>query len=170
MVSNKKGISLADMYPAVLIIILVGILLGVGIYAMITISQSIVPAQAVANETVTPTTAGTAVATATDCAFNTFAVTLVTNASGGEIIASGNYSTDATAGTIRNITALYGADDWNVTYTYLGGEGIGYCTALETSTTGIGTFANWIAVIVVVIAAAIVLGIVMRSFSKNNAV
>ena len=43
-------------------------------------------------------------------------------------------------------------------------------TALNTTIAGLGGFANWIAVIVVVIAAAIVLGIVLSSFGRGAGV
>jgi type II secretory pathway component PulF len=83
---RKKGLSLGDMYPAVLAIVLVGIVLGIGIYVL--------------------------------------------------------------QQTESNIT--------------------GGSTAINTTVTGLGTLASWIAVIVVVIAAAIVLGIVIGSFGKGS--
>ena len=85
---NKKGLTLGDMYPAVLTIVLVGIILGIGLYVL---------AQVEAN------------------------------------IAGGS-------------------------------------TEINTTITGLGGMASWIAVIVVVIAAAVVLGIVISSFGKNTAV
>ncbi len=87
--TKKKGMSLGDMYPAVLTIVLVGIVLGVGLYVL-----------------------------------STFATQL---------------STDAVA------------------------QG-----AVNTTIAGLSTFADWIAIIVVVIAAAIVLGVVMTSFGARG--
>jgi type II secretory pathway component PulF len=85
---NKKGMALGDMYPAVLMIVLVGIVLGVGLYVL-----------------------------------TNFTLNLGTSA-------------DAQ-------------------------------TAVNTTITGLGTFADWIAIIVVVIAAAIVLGVVLSSFGQK---
>ena len=83
---NKKGLSLGDMYPAVLTIVLIGIVLGIGLYVLAQVE---------------------------------------TNISGGS-------------------------------------------TAINTTITGLGGLASWIAVIVVVIAAAVVLGIVISSFGSRS--
>jgi len=87
MLKNKRGMSLGDMYPAVLTIVLIGIILGIGLYVLAEVNDNI-----------------------TD--------------------------TDATA-------------------------------AINDTIDGLGDFSGWIAVIVVVIAAAIVLGIVLRSFGTG---
>lgn len=84
----KKGMGLNDMYPAVLIIVLVGIVLGIGMYVLSQVTTEI---------------------------------------------------TDSDAQ-----------------------------TAINETIDGLGGFSGWIAVIVVVIAAAIVLGIVLRSFGTSG--
>jgi len=86
---KKKGMSIGDMYPAVLTIVLVGIVLGIGLYVLATFSDQI--------------------------------------------------STSETAQ-----------------------------EAVNTTITGLATFADWIAIIVVVIAAAIVLGVVLSSFGQRG--
>ena len=83
---NKKGLSLGDMYPAVLTIVLIGIVLGIGLYVLAQVESNI--------------TGGSA--------------------------------------------------------------------QINTTITGLGGLANWIAVIVVVIAAAVVLGIVISSFGSRS--
>jgi len=83
---NKKGLSLGDMYPAVLTIVLIGIVLGIGLYVLAEVES--------------------------------------------------------------NIT--------------------GGSSQINTTITGLGGLANWIAVIVVVIAAAVVLGIVISSFGSRS--
>jgi len=87
MLKDKRGLSLGDMYPAVLTIVLVGIVLGVGLYVLATFS-------------------------------------------------------DQVTGTAN--------------------------TAVNATITGLATFADWIAIIVVVIAAAIVLGVVLSSFGGRS--
>ena len=89
---SKKGMGLGEMYPAVLLLVLVGIVLGIGLYILVEISDQ---------------------------------------------IASGSVA---------------GAQ------------------AINTTVTGLGGLATWIAVIVVVIAAAIVLGIVISSFGSQRGV
>jgi len=88
--TSKKGMTLNDIYPAVLTIVLIGIILGIGIYVLAEVDDNI---------------------------------------------------TDATAS-----------------------------SAINTTISGLADFASWIAVIVVVIAAAIVLGIVLSSFGRRPGV
>jgi type II secretory pathway component PulF len=83
---DKKGLMLGDLYPAILTIVLVGIVLGVGLYVLNQVEA--------------------------------------------------------------NIT--------------------GGSTAINTTITGLGGLASWIAVIVVVIAAAVVLGVVIGSFAPRR--
>ena len=85
--NKKKGMTLGDMYPAVLTIVLIGIVLGIGLYVLTEVDDEIDDADA--------------------------------------------------------------------------------SSAINETVQGLGDFAGWIAVIVVVIAAAIVLGVVMRSFGAG---
>lgn len=87
---NKKGLTLGDAYPAILTIVLVGIVLGIGLYVLSQVDTQI---------------------------------------------------TDATASDAINDTMV-----------------------------GLATFSSWIAVIVVVVAAAIVLGVVLSSFGTKQGV
>lgn len=86
LLKNKKGISLGDLYPAVLTIVLIGIILGIGLYVLNQVEANI---------------------------------------SGGS-------------------------------------------EYINTTITGLGGLASWIAVIVVVIAAAVILGIVISSFGSRS--
>ena len=166
----KKGINLGDLYPAVLSIILIGIALGVGIFVLDETADAISTQANVATfEQVTPTDAGVSVAAATNCGFHNFAVTAVANNSGTAIVA-GNYTVNAGVGTITNTTSEF-PTAWNVSYTNdqadtgLAGNP---CTSLATTITGAGGLADWIAVLIVVIAAAVVLGIVINSFGRRE--
>ena len=85
---NKKGMTLGDIYPAVLTIVLIGIVLGIGLYILAEVDDEI---------------------------------------------------TDVEASSALNETIV-----------------------------GLGDFAGWITIIVVVIAAAIVLGIVLSSFGGGQ--
>lgn len=86
LLKNKKGISLGDLYPAVLTIVLIGIILGLGLYVLNQVESKI---------------------------------------TGGS-------------------------------------------SYINTTVTGLGGLADWIAVIVVVIAAAVILGIVISSFGSRS--
>ncbi len=85
---DKRGMSLGDIYPAVLTLVLVGIVLGLGIYILSSVDDNI---------------------------------------------------SDTTAS-----------------------------EAINDTLTGVAGFSDWIAIIVVVIAAAIVLGIVLSSFGRGQ--
>ena len=175
MVKGKKAVSMGSMYPAVLTIVVVGIVLGIGLLILAQTQTATTFQKTVVNESVTPTDSGTAVATATDCAFNTFAVTQALNATTYTVIGAGNYSVEASTGKIINLTSEYVDSAWNVTYTYYSGEdgdasSDNYCDAFSNTITGTAGLASWIAVIVVVLAAAIVLGIVLGSFGRGPGV
>ena len=86
LLKNKKGLMLGDLYPAVLTIVLIGIILGIGLYVLNQVEANIAGGSSAINDTIT----------------------------------------------------------------------------------GLGGFASWIAVIVVVIAAAVILGIVISSFGTRQ--
>ena len=50
---NKKGLALNDMYPAVLTIVLVGIVLGIGLYVLAQVEKNITGGSATINTTIT---------------------------------------------------------------------------------------------------------------------
>jgi len=88
LMKDKKGLTLGDIYPAVLTLVLIGIILGIGLYVLAEVDDQITDTEA--------------------------------------------------------------------------------SDAINDTITGLGDFAEWIAVIVVVIAAAIVLGIVLSSFGRGT--
>lgn len=174
---NKKGaMSLGMLYPTVLTIIIVGILLGIGIYTLSEVSKGVSADNiVVVNESVTfenVTNAGAYVTTYDDCAARNFVITSVWNASDGLIPAS-NYTFSST-GLLTAVTGSPYTDvKANVSYSYTGTarqSTTDPCTTLTTSSTGVGNFASWIAVIIVVLAASIVLGIIISSFGRRSGV
>ena len=171
---NKKGMSLGDLYPAVLTLVIIGILLGIGIYTLDQVAEGVASEDiTVTNETITLGTTAISVDTADDCQAREFAIVALINATGGEAVLATNY-TFSTAGLL---TGASGADEFNntstkISYTYTGTTATSStdaCEALGTSVTGTGGFASWIAIIVVVLAAAIILGVVLSSFGRNSA-
>lgn len=167
---NKKGASLGSMYPAVLAIVIVGILIGVGLYVLDSTAEAVSNTKiTVTNETGLNFTAGDTLAKSTECGADNFVITVVDN--GTDVIPSTFYSVDIDTAVLSNLTADIGYDLLNVSYTYDGTTRTGStdtCEVLGTAGTGIGGLASWIAVIVVVLAAAIVLGIVLSSFGRGT--
>ena len=88
MFNDKKGMTLGDIYPAVLTIVLIGVILGIGLYVLSQVESQI------------------------------------SNNDAG--------------------------------------------TAVNTTISGLGDFADWIGIIVVVIAAAVIIGLVVRSFGMGG--
>lgn len=172
---NKKGVALNGLYAAVLAIIVVGIAIGIGIYVLNqTALATSTTAYTTLNETITPSSVGGGVllSGSSYCGAQTFAIKVVQNKTSGALISSGNYTLGASSGRLNNLTPQY-TGDWNVSYTFTAtadNSTTSSCRVLTTTGTGIGNMSDWIAVIVVVLAASIVLGIVISSFRGRTGV
>jgi len=171
---DKRGLGINDLYPIILTIAAVAILIGI-VMMVLTEWQEVTSNKEITtfNETLTNpnvTEVGASVGNATVCGFSNFAVIIARNASGvseGCIIDAANYTVDADTGTIfasTDITAEYNNTAWNITYSFnYGGES---CQATLDVIDDLTDFIPWIGIILLVIAAAIVLGIVISSFRK----
>jgi len=161
--------SIGDMYPAVLTIVLVGIVLGVGLYVLSTFHDQITPDVAGTQNLINASSGSTTLTDAALTNFNLSSVDSVINASA----VAGTFTnyTFTEAGVITwgvDIVANADLDLLNVTYTYTYDADNSAQKAISTTATGLATFADWIAIIVVVIAAAIVLGVVLTSFGRRR--
>ena len=166
-IQNKKGMSIGDMYPAILTILMVGIVLGVGLYVLSTFHTAIGTDYAGTQDAINTSTGTT---TLTDAALAEFKLgTLTTTYTNGSALTN---FTDTDAGVITwgaDIVAGAATSLVNVTYAYNYDATDSPEEGVTTTITGLATFADWIAIIVVVIAAAIVLGVVLSSFGgKRN--
>ena len=164
----KKGMSIGDLYPAVLTIVLVGMMLGVGLFILSTLHDSIATSYTGSQVAINTTTGTTTLTDAALAEFNMTAITVVlTNGS----TTSTNYTYTA-AGVITwgtdmvayAATSLVNASSYTYTYDATNSPE----QSITTSIAGVATFADWIAIIVVVIAAAIVLGVVLSSFGRRQ--
>ena len=166
---------LDDLYPAVITLLLIGVVLGIGIFILTELGDNLsTTVGTVTNETgLGINSTVTTVDYATAAGFNSFALSsCFANATGGgtlgtpnQSIVAANWTTVADTGTITNATALEW-DDVKCSYTYK--YGTEASSVVDTTKTATATFADWIAIIVVVIAAAIVLGIVLSSFGRRQ--
>ena len=173
---NKKGLTLNSLYPAVLAVIVVGLLLGIGIY-VIAETRTAIAVDYSANQSINISSGSATLAQASSSGFG-----YVTNPAtvfkwdNGTIISSpADYNiTKAGAVTVSpKIVAIYSITNTTimaVTYSYNYDATDSPEKSLSTSSTGVSGFASWIAIIVVVLAAAIVLGIVLSSFGKTSSV
>ena len=165
-IQDKKGMSIGDMYPAVLTIVLVGIVLGVGLYVLATFHDQIATTVTGGQTSINASTATTTLTESTATNYNVSAITAV-NLTGGALT---NF-TFTGAGVItwgNDIVTNANTMLVNVTTTYITDDNDNPATVITSTVTGLSTFADWIAIIVVVIAAAIVLGIVLTSFGRKR--
>ena len=166
-IKQKKGMSIGDMYPAVLTIVLIGIVLGIGLYVLSTFHDTITPATAGSQDGINSSTGSTTLTDSTLAQFDVSALVAINGTGGGTLT---NY-TFTSAGVITwgaDIVAANTDTKINTTYTYTYDATDGAAEAVTTTISGLATFADWIAIIVVVIAAAIVLGVVLTSFGRGR--
>ena len=156
------------MYPAVLAIIVVGIVLGIGLYVLSTLHDSVATVYTGTQDDINTSTGTT---TLTDAALTN--VEFQTGMSAVGNISTGKAETNFTYTTAGVIT--WGTDivanqttGINVSYTYIYDAAASPETAVTTTIAGLDDFATWIAIIVVVTAAAIVLGVVLSSFGRKR--
>ena len=159
-----------DMYPAIVAILMIGMVLGVGIYVLTSFHDA-VRSDYTGTQNAINTSAAT---TLTDSALDEFNLVSLTAeyTNGTDLTVTTDFTytvqgvvTWSAAVGLQNGTSLV-----NTTYVYNYDKADTAETAVTTTTTGIGTFADWIAIIVVVLAAAIVLGIVLSSFGRRNTI
>lgn len=170
--------NLRDMLPAVTIIILIGLVLGIGLYVMDEVQENIATERTGEdnnlNLTDTQPENTTTLSDASKEDYELLSVDSVVNGTGDEIPdtyynASSDgvitWSSDLVAGN----TDYYASNDSNVnvTSTFIYAADGTAEGSLNETIEGLSDFSGWIAVIVVVIAAAIVLGIVLRSFGQT---
>lgn len=173
LIENKKGIALSQGFGAILVLVLVGVLVIVGILLFVNLGNTFVNLDSVSiqNETIaTPNLTAQFVAQSptnngTLCNYGTFA-TRTTNASGGEIIAAGNYTLTETGSIIvsSDVDAGYNdtLHDWNITYTAnWGGQS---CVASNAMITQFATYPVLVGLVGTIIFLGLVIGVLVASF------
>jgi len=166
---------LGDIYPVVITIVLIGLVLGIGMYIMAEVEDELYLSTTVAITNTTTAsvineTANVSVGTIgslRDCALTP---TAVTNASSGNLINSGNYTVNGCSLVYTGAALADGFNNslWNVSGSYVWSADTEASDSVNETIDGVGSFAGWIAIIMVVIAAAIVLGIVLSSFGRKT--
>lgn len=116
------------------------------------------------NETITASSLGVTLTDSTLPGFADLSIVVVQNATGTEILSSGNWTTNATAIT-STTDAVWNATSWNVTYSYVYG-GDAY-TATNSTIAGLGEFGDQIDLIVIAVVLAIVIGILFMIFGRR---
>ena len=173
--ANKKGMTLNSIYPAVLTIVLIGIVLGIGIYILAELRTNVATTQTGSDVNVNvSSTEPTNTTTLSDASKDGYTLLTVSvyNHTGVLAIPASNYTFNS-SGTITwvpELTIAAGERFLNISSTYTYDEVNSPEETINDTVDGLADFAGWIAVIVVVIAAAIVLGIVLSSFGRRPGV
>lgn len=165
---NEKG-NIGTLYGVIIALVVIGIIVGIGFMVLEEFQSNLSENVAtVFNETVsqphTPKYVAYNYTTSGINCYNSFTPIVVTNASGGEVIGSGNYSYDSN-GKIWAVTATYNTTDWNVTYTYQYGEEA--CGGVESTIEATQKVPLWLPIIVILIITGIILWLVFKSTSSG---
>jgi len=160
---------LKNVTPAIITIILIGLVLGIGMYVMMEFRDEVkTEYSGTDNEAPANSTAGYDTFTLSDASKNDYnleSVDSIVNASDGHAWTNYTYTS---AGVITFGSDIYGADtEVNISSTYTYDAASSPEKVIGDTVDGLGDLAGWIAIIVVVLAAAIVLGIVLRSFGDT---
>jgi len=172
LLKNKKGMGIGDMYPVILTIAVVALLIAIVLLVLdefgTQTAESSPESGSIANETHEFGAAIIAVALnaeGTNCSAHNFAVSVVENETANYIINSANYSVNSDTGIVTNLTGTF-PFEWKISYSWdYGGTS---CVVTRDVIDDISDFIPWIGVILLIIAAAIVLGILIRSLGSGS--
>ena len=166
---NKKAQQTIGNLPSSIIAIVVAIIilvLGIVIIQEIRDVDMVANSESASydNETLTTVTSAGETLTCGTYPNPTCTLVLVSNNSGGETIIAANYTQSNCI--IYNTTSAYGGEDWNVTYSCTYG-GVSY-TSANASMVGVGTFSDFIPIIIIALAASIVIGLILLGFLRRG--
>ena len=177
---DKRGMTVGDIYPTMLVIALVAILIAVVLLVLDTFGDNVATDDfAVTNETAAHanlTGYTLSVVNSSTCKFNTPVLTAVWNSSNLGA-GDGGYNitvalTELTVSSVGSVTNATSAEYSNVSlsYTYKSGDGGLACDSLNTISEQISDFVPWIGIILLIIAAAIVIGILINNLGGGRRV
>lgn len=161
--TNKKGISLGDAVPAIMIIATLFIVLIIVVYVLATLQGSFVNLATVSvqNETTGAITdAGTYAAHASDCNFGSFAVVRFMNKTSGATIPASNFTTNS-IGKIIPTSTNFNNSAINVTYT--ANTGGSACTAANSLTIQVVNALPIAGLVLIIVLIAIVVTVLLSA-------
>jgi len=172
---SKKGMSMQELVPAILVIVLAAILLVFGLMMLDELLLDVSDdSLTIYNETLSSinTSTGALVAHYTDCGFNGMSVVRCGNTTNiTDIWAAGNYTVSSRQGQIiLNTNAdsvFFGNNSWNCTYSFNFGNS-SVCTDTNSTLEGIANFSDYIDLIVLAVVIAIVISLILLSFGTRR--
>lgn len=159
---NKKGQTVAGLQGVIWTLVILGIMLVIGLVVLDKMEEaSWVSTAGTGGSNETLTTVTETGEDFTDSTLRNAACTLgiVTNATGGETIAAGNY-TQTNCNLASAAGGGYNNTNWNVTYTSQYDADTVASLAGNATIGAIADIPEWLPVIVVVVIAAVILGLV----------
>ena len=163
---DKRGMSVGDIYPVMLTIALVAILIAVVLIVLTNFSAQSVDSFIVTNESGWVNATQYTLGLAGECGFTNPSIISIVNGTDGIVIANAN-ATLASSG-VLNATSAYNWNDTRISYS--GEVGEEACEATETIITQISDFVPWIGIILLIVAAAIVIGILIKNLAGGKRV
>ena len=163
-VSRKKALTLGDAFPAVLTVLLVGILLVASMFLIGEIQTSISEevSDITINETIGPITEiGIGVANASVCNFGNFNVITAINGS-SFVIDPANFTASNGVVAFTGDDLTYNNTEYNVTHTFRRGGAV--CQSAEDLSERFGDTVPLIGLILIIVMIAIVIGVLVSSF------
>jgi len=167
---NEKG-QIGSLQNIVIALVVIGILVGIGFLILQEFESNLSENVAtVTNETLTTVTeAGEYVeynsTTAGINCYNSFSPIIVTSASNGVVINSGNYSYNSD-GKIWATAADFNNTNWNVTYTYQ--YGTEACGGVESTIEATGKVPAWLPLVVILLIVGILMWLVFRVIPSGS--
>lgn len=170
---RKRGqsVTLQGMSGIVVVVLTIALVLGFGAKITDKVTDNFLTTEAVVNETQTSWTTSAPVQVANEhkekfSLDTTAANILVTNESNGYLHPASNYTFDAN-GTIFWLESTEDVSDKNITYTYTAVTTTAGAVAVNGSVS-VGELASWLPTIAIILAAAIIIGIVVTYFAFNR--
>jgi hypothetical protein len=165
---NKKGMSLGEGFPAVLMLVLVSLIVIIAIYIFMTLTGNM-PGTSVTtiNESGTLVAAGYVLQNSTSCGAESPSIVYILNSTDGTIIPAANYTLTNSGGTwtVKNATA-YSTATASIVYTWLWGGPA--CVAATTSAIQFGTYPALIGLVGTLIFLALVIGTLIGAFAGST--
>ena len=164
-ITRKKSLSLAEAFPAVSAIAVVGVFIVVMIYMFTTMQTGFgsTVSQTTTETIATVSTIGVTAANASNCNFANWAVTSAINATDGVAIPASNYTTTSN-GLIKYIGASgkFNNTNWivNSTFTYGGAA----CISAGTTSAQFISVIPLVGLVLVIVLIGVVIGILIYSF------
>lgn len=163
---------LKDLTGAMLVLLLTAILVGVGITVLGNLSKEVRTSATYSNDRFNAS--NTSCATLTNSYISPLVGTTFVNASDGQTLPSGCFVWDSTvrrSGTCVQLSTTTACNVYhyklvNTSYTY--GASNNAVTAVDNTGTAVATVPNWFVMLVVIISAAIIIGLVVKSFGAGK--